>query len=115
MGNKTIFLATLWNPNHYGPTHYESGGRAMARSLGYTVLNCQREEYPFQGWTSVLFLAESHMIFEAYPEEEIVELQIVTCKPGHLKDFLRAIYDAFGIADPGAAMVLHKDEDGYWK
>lgn len=114
MGNKTVFLATLWNPNHYGPNYYECAGRILAQKLSYSVLNIVREEYPIQGWTSVLFLAESHIIFEGYPEEEIVELEIVTCLPAKEKDFVSALNAAFGIPYCGGVKILQKTEEG-WK
>ncbi|MGH3430417.1 MAG: S-adenosylmethionine decarboxylase family protein [Pseudonocardiaceae bacterium] len=79
------------------PRQLLSAMRAAVRRLGATVLGELSVLFQPHGTTSVLILAESHLIVSTWPEHKLAHIDLFTCRadtdPEHA---LEPVIDAFG-------------------
>lgn len=52
----------------------------LAIGLGCKIKRFDAEDYEGGGWTIIIYLEESHICLESYPESQLVELEVSTCK-----------------------------------
>jgi len=70
--------------------------KSIAALLGLTTRRIDVERYQPQGFTIILYLEESHILLEAYPEDELIEFHIGSCKVLDEEDVLFAIEKYIG-------------------
>lgn len=122
-GNRTLFMASLsyGTPKTLGGENDRFkilvGAKAIAERIGLSVKNWKWEFYEPQGWTLVLFLAESHFIFTAYPEHNLLDVELASCTSVDKEKFLRALKEFLPESSqryPSAAFYKTEDGWGQW-
>lgn len=121
-GNRTLFMSSLsfGTPKTLNgeDTRYNVlvAAKAIATAVGLTVKNWNWELYEPQGWTLVVFLAESHLIFTAYPEHNLLDVELASCTSVDAEAFYRALKEFLPSGRnryPPARFL--KTEDGWGK
>lgn len=94
-GNLCIGLATIkLSPKQFNITYILNYGRKIAKKLGLKVLEVCWCPYSYERkdqFTAILFLKESHIALETWPENEEVEITIASCKKLKKKQIRKAI------------------------
>lgn len=117
-GNRNVLLATLQFPTTWDNNFVAELGDRMLRMAGLKQLGFTSFHYAqnknFGGVTHVWFLSESHMVMETFREQDIMEVEIVTCK-GELADKKwYEIFTAMGLK-PLAVNYYRKTEGDKWQ
>lgn len=92
-GNVSIGLATL-PYKHISFAYLKQYGEAIIKRLGLTTLSYSF--CPFDGAagaaTLSFILKESHMALETYPEHEVLEVTLISCRSFTKKQFINALF-----------------------
>ena len=122
-GNRTLFLASLsfGTPKTLNAEDARYNvlvaAKAIVAAIGLTVKNWAWELYEPQGWTLVVFLAESHFIFTAYPEHNLLDVELASCTTVDKDKFYRALKEFLPAARhryPSSALLKTEDGWGIW-
>lgn len=109
-GNLCIGLATLPYKYYLSASFIKKYGERIAQKLGFTVLGYTIQFYGSKDrFTVVLLLAESHLSLESWPERQLLELTLASCRKFNKKTFKKAL-----IFNPIICQVLKKTKKG-WK
>lgn len=117
-GNRNVLFATLQFPTTWDNNFVQELGDRILRMAGLKQLGFTSHYYTtvnkhFGGVTHVWFLSESHMVIETFRENEIMEVEIVTCK-GELADKkFYEIFESLGLK-PLAVNYFRKTEGDKW-
>ena len=74
-----ITLDIIGAKKEYDPSFYEKLVYKIAKLANVTVLKISKYKFEPQGFTLVALLAESHMSFHTFPENEIISFDFFTC------------------------------------
>ena len=74
-----ITLDIIGTKKEYDPSFYEKLVYKIAKLAKVTVLKISKYKFEPQGFTLVALLAESHMSFPTFPENEIISFDFFTC------------------------------------
>jgi len=74
-----ITLDIIGTKKEYTPSFYEKLVYKIAKKAKVTVLEISKHKFEPQGFTLVALLAESHMSFHTFPENEIISFDFFTC------------------------------------
>ena len=74
-----ITLDIIGTTKEYSPEFYEKLVYKIAKLAKVTVLEISKYKFEPQGFTLVALLAESHMSFHTFPENEIISFDFFTC------------------------------------
>tara|TARA_Y100000590_G_C15712463_1_gene1010750 strand:- start:243 stop:1283 length:1041 start_codon:yes stop_codon:yes gene_type:complete len=74
-----ITLDIIGVKKEYSPSFYEKLVYKIAKKAKVTVLNISKYKFEPQGFTLVALLAESHISFHTFPENEIISFDFFTC------------------------------------
>lgn len=80
LGNCQIYLATISCPKDGNHRFWSDVAHAVALAAGLTPLEWNTCSYPGGGLTITYFLSESHIAIDTYPEHELADLTLVSCK-----------------------------------
>ena len=74
-----ITLDIIGTKKEYDPSFYEKLVYKIAKLAKVTVLKISKYKFEPQGFTLVALLAESHISFHTFPENEIISFDFFTC------------------------------------
>ena len=74
-----ITLDIIGTTKDYSPSFFEKIVYKIAKKSKVTVLELSRHKFEPQGFTLVALLAESHMSFHTFPENNIISFDFFTC------------------------------------
>jgi len=74
-----ITLDVIGTKKEYSPSFFEKIIYKIAKKAKVTVLEISRHKFEPQGFTIVALLAESHMSFHTFPENNIISFDFFTC------------------------------------
>lgn len=112
-GNRRIYLGNFKYKDLPNLDDLVDLTRDLAFQLNFSPLAFEFQHYPGDGLTFVRFLAESHICIDIYPEHNIIELMLVSCKDFDSSKLL-AVMDAYGFKYSNSN-ELHKTEDNTWQ
>lgn len=111
-GNKSIFLGTAKFEENPDVLHLADLATELSDFLGFKHFDYDYHIYPVQGITLTLFLAESHITLDTYPEFNLLEITIVSCKT------IDTTYLSEFMSNRGYRLqnfeLLHKKENHRW-
>ena len=100
-GSHSILLATISCPlsifsDSQSEQYFIALANAISANLKLTPIRTETCKYPprnndIGGLTVVTFLAESHIVIETYPEDELYEISIISCKRKIQREFVDAL------------------------
>lgn len=103
VGNLTTFLASI-RANFSlleKPKVLIAFGEAIADELGLNVKTYHKVTYDREigvaGYTATVYLAESHILFETYPEYSMIEFEMASCRRLDSEDIERALRRHFDL------------------
>ncbi len=79
-GNKAIFLGTASFEEKPDIQHLGDLAAELSDFLGFKHFDYNYHLYPGDGITLTMFLAESHITLDTYPEYNLLEISVVSCK-----------------------------------
>ena len=74
-----VTLDIIGTKKEYEPSFFEGLVNKIADKAKVTVLNIAKYEFEPQGFTLLALLAESHMSFHTFPENNIISFDFFTC------------------------------------
>jgi len=74
-----ITLDIIGTHHEYNPSFFEKLVYKIAKKAKVTVLKISKHNFEPQGFTLVALLAESHMSFHTFPENNIISFDFFTC------------------------------------
>ena len=82
-------------------------------NAGATIVQAISHNFPGNGLTSVLILAESHAVLHTWPETGTVNIDIFSCSP-RLKSFsaIAALGETFGASSTSIQEIQRADGHG---
>ena len=115
IGTVLRFGATMTSAKPYALPRLRAYAREAIDSLGLGFRRFAVEKYPKfkNAYTLIAFLNESHLELTTYPEDNVIELEVASCRSVCLEDFLHwtaSIKDLKVVS----SFVLRKDELGNW-
>ncbi len=111
-----LYSVDLKNCRRLSTLSSEAISAAFAEALasaGATVVEAISHNFPGQGLTSVLILAESHAVLHTWPETGTVNIDIFSCSP-RLKSMsaIAALGETFGASATSIQEVQRADGHG---
>lgn len=113
LGNCQIYLATISCPKDGNHRFWSDVAHAVALAAGLTPLEWNTCSYPGGGLTITYFLSESHIAIDTYPEHELADITLVSCKHFEV-DALEKVLNKNGIAVQQRT-ILQKRYDHKWR
>ena len=74
-----ITLDIIGTKKEYDPSFFENLIHKIAKKAKVTILEISKYKFKPQGFTLVALLAESHMSFHTFPENNIISFDFFTC------------------------------------
>jgi len=113
LGNQQILLATLrYSRTDHSTATLKKFGYFLANAIELKSIGHDGFVYTPHGETIIIYLAESHIAIETYPEHGIVELEISSCRPFSDTPVFRSV-ERFGM-EILSRTVVHKTQEHKW-
>lgn len=113
LGNCHIFLATVSCPKDSNADFWRNLAHDISKAAGLTPLEWNSAGYPGGGLTISWFLSESHIAIDTYPEHELADITLVSCKSLQSDEIDKVIHKAGLVIQQKT--ILQKRFDHKWR
>lgn len=107
-GNRQLFLCTV-SLLTFSSDDYTEVAKLIAEAAGMQALDWATHSYPVQGGTYIWFLGESHIAIDTYPEYNLAEITLVSCKSFETDKLIKVIMDAGWVIRDYSTICKNKD------
>ncbi len=111
-GNKQIFLCTV-SLFVFSDKDWTEAARLIATSAKLTTLDWACHYYPGGAGSFMWFLGESHIMIDCYPESNLAEITMVSCRDFDTAPVVQQIMDLGWIIKEYT--TLEKDKGDAWR